>query len=78
MGFSNCFTVPASAFRVDGIIAFLVGFAGPFERGGELVLVYLVVVIDEDVRFCDRVFKVRPRIQLMSMPMKCQRWRWIL
>lgn len=72
MGLSDGFAVPAGTFRVDGIVALFVCFAGPLERGGELVLVYLVVVIDEDVGFSDRVLKVRSRIQLMSVPMECQ------
>jgi len=66
--FANRFAVPARAFGVDFIEHFLVGFGRPFEGVGELVLIDLVIMIDEDVSLCSRIVVVRFRRKLVRVP----------
>lgn len=68
VGFADGFAVPASALGVDLSKHLLVGLAGPLEGVGELVLVDLVVMIDEDVTMPDGVVAVPHGAELVSVP----------
>lgn len=68
VGFAYGGAVPAGAFRVELVVHFLVRFARPFEGGGELVFVDLVVVIDEFLGFADGVVVVGFWGELMRVP----------
>ena len=68
MSFANCFTVPARAFGVEVLEGFLVGFAGPFESGGELCFFDFVVVIEIFAGLDDDVAVVGWRRELVRVP----------
>ena len=68
MVFADRFAVPACAGGVDVLEMFLVGFAGPFEGGGQFVLVDFVVMVDEDGSEVDRMGVVGLWGQLMRVP----------
>lgn len=66
--FADRLAVPARAFGVDFIEHFLVGFGRPFEGVGELVLIDLVIMIDEDVSLCSGIVVVGFWRKLMGVP----------
>lgn len=68
MGFANCFTVPTRAFGVEVFEHLLVGFAGPFESGGEFCFFDFVVVIEEFVGLSDDVAVVGCWGELVRVP----------
>ena len=68
VGFTNCFTVPTRAFGVEVFEHFLVGFAGPFESGGEFCFFDFVVVIEEFAGFSDDVAVVSWWGELVRVP----------
>ena len=68
MGFTNGFAVPAGALRIELVVHFLVGFAGPFESVGKPVFVDFVVVIDEFLGFAYRVGVIGFWGELMGVP----------
>ena len=70
MGFADRFAVPACAFGVKFVIHFLVGFACPFEGGGQGRFFDFVVVVDKACGFCYRVCVVVRRRELVRVP--CQ------
>ncbi len=66
--FADRFAVPTRALGVDFIEHFLVGFGRPFEGVGELVLIDLVIMIDEDVSLCSGIVVVGFRRKLVRVP----------
>ena len=70
VGFADRFAVPACAFGVKFIIHFLVGFACPFEGGGQGRFFDLVVMVDESCGLGHCVGVVVGRRELVRVP--CQ------
>ncbi len=68
VGFANRFTIPTRAFGVEVFEHFLVGFAGPFESGGEFCFFDFVVVIQEFVGSLDDVAVVGWWRELVRVP----------
>lgn len=70
MGFANSFAIPASAFRVEFVIRFLVDLACPFEGGGQDGFFDFVVVVNKSCGFGHCVGIVVGRRELVCVP--CQ------